>query len=94
SKELGTASVLLAGVFGLLMLKGSLASAMIKVLTTGFTLDREQAFDPNAMLAMVPALLGELLLPLGQLFALVAIVAFIGNILMGGMNFSTEAMTP
>ncbi|WP_270806343.1 flagellar biosynthesis protein FlhB [Aeromonas sp. QDB62] len=94
SKELGTASVLLSAVFGLLMLKGSLATAMIKVVTMGFTLDREQAFDPNAMIAMVPALLGELVLPLGLLFALVAIAAFIGNTLMGGMNFSTEAMMP
>jgi flagellar biosynthetic protein FlhB len=46
------------------------------------------------MIAMVPALLGELVLPLGLLFALVAIAAFIGNTLMGGMNFSTEAMMP
>lgn len=46
SKELGTASVLLATVFGLLMIKESLAGAMIKVLTMGFTLDRDQAFDP------------------------------------------------
>ena len=94
SKELGTASVLLSAVFGLLLIKGYLASAMLKVVTMGFTLNREQAFDPNAMVAMVPALLGELVFPLGLLFALVAIAAFIGNILMGGMNFSTEAMMP
>ncbi|HHQ4883534.1 TPA: flagellar biosynthesis protein FlhB [Aeromonas veronii] len=94
SKELGTASVLLSAVFGLLLIKGYLASAILKVVTMGFTLNREQAFDPNAMVAMVPALLGELVFPLGLLFALVAIAAFIGNILMGGMNFSTEAMMP
>ncbi len=41
------------------MLKGSLATAMIKVVTMGFTLDREQAFNPNAMIAMLPALLGN-----------------------------------
>ncbi|MGY3911079.1 flagellar biosynthesis protein FlhB [Aeromonas piscicola] len=94
SKELGTASVLLAAVFGLLMIKESLAGAMVKILTIGFTLDRDQAFDPNAMGAMVPALLRELLHPLGLLFMLVAIAAFIGNTLMGGMNFSSEAMLP
>ncbi|CAJ1870792.1 hypothetical protein LMCDFJHI_03896 [Aeromonas salmonicida] len=65
SKELGTASVLLAAVFGLLMVKESLASAMVKILTIGFTLDRDQAFDPNAMGAMLPALLRELVYPLG-----------------------------
>ncbi|MCX7131765.1 flagellar biosynthesis protein FlhB [Aeromonas sp.] len=94
SKELGTASVLLAAVFGLLMVKESLAGAMVKILTIGFTLDRDQAFDPNAMGAMVPALLRELLHPLGLLFMLVAIAAFVGNTLMGGMNFSSEAMLP
>ncbi|WP_421185357.1 flagellar biosynthesis protein FlhB [Aeromonas hydrophila] len=94
SKELGTASVLLAAVFGLLMVKESLAGAMVKVLTMGFTLDREQAFDPNAMMTMLPALLRELLHPLGLLFMLVAIAAFVGNTLMGGMNFSSEAMLP
>ena len=94
SKELGTASVLLAAVFGLLMVKESLAGAMVKILTMGFTLDRDQAFDPNAMGAMVPALLRELLHPLGLLFMLVAIAAFVGNTLMGGMNFSSEAMLP
>lgn len=94
SKELGTASVLLAAVFGLLMVKESLAGAMVKILTMGFTLDRDQVFDPNAMGAMVPALLRELLHPLGLLFMLVAIAAFVGNTLMGGMNFSSEAMLP
>ncbi|PTT47594.1 MULTISPECIES: flagellar biosynthesis protein FlhB [unclassified Aeromonas] len=94
SKELGTASVLLAAVFGLLMIKESLAGAMVKILTIGFTLDRDQAFDPNAMGVMLPALLRELMYPLGLLFMLVAIAAFVGNTLMGGMNFSSEAMLP
>jgi len=94
SKELGTASVLLSAVFGLLMIKESLAGAMVKILTIGFTLDRDQAFDPNAMGAMLPALLRELVYPLGLLFMLVAIAAFIGNTLLGGMNFSSEAMMP
>jgi flagellar biosynthetic protein FlhB len=58
SKELGTASVLLATVFGLLMIKESLAGAMIKVLTMGFTLTGS-GVRPNAMGAMVPALLGS-----------------------------------
>ncbi|MGL4355201.1 MAG: flagellar biosynthesis protein FlhB [Aeromonas popoffii] len=94
SKELGTASVLLAAVFGLLMIKESLASAMVKILTIGFTLDRDQAFAPNAMGVMLPTLLRELMYPLGLLFMLVAIAAFVGNTLMGGMNFSSEAMLP
>ena len=36
----------------------------------------------------------ELLQPLGLLFLLVIIAAFVGNTLLGGMNFSSEAMLP
>lgn len=41
-----------------------------------------------------PALLGTLIQPLGLLFLLVIIAAFVGNTLLGGMNFSSEAMLP
>ena len=37
---------------------------------------------------------GELIQPLGLLFMLVIIAAFVGNTLLGGMNFSSEAMLP
>ena len=75
------------------MIKESLAGAMIKVLTMGFTLDRDQAFDPNAMGPWCPPC-WELIQPLGLLFMLVIIAAFVGNTLLGGMNFSSEAMLP
>ena len=37
---------------------------------------------------------GELIQPLGLLFMLVIIAAFVGNTLLGRMNFSSEAMLP
>lgn len=94
SRELGTATVLLSACAGLYMVKGQLAAALVHIFTTSFTLQREQAFDPNAMIAQFATLVGSLLLPLGLLFFIVALASFIGNILMGGFNFSTEAMMP
>ncbi|ASI22839.1 TPA: flagellar biosynthesis protein FlhB [Aeromonas salmonicida] len=89
SKELGTASVLLAAVFGLLMVKESLASAMVKILTIGFTLDRDQAFDPNAMGAMLPALLRELVYPLGLLWMLIILCCALIPIVAIDVPFQT-----
>jgi flagellar biosynthetic protein FlhB len=37
--------------------------------------------------AMVPALLGELIQPLGLLFMLVIIAAFVGNTQLGDLKF-------
>ncbi|ENY70983.1 flagellar biosynthetic protein FlhB [Aeromonas diversa CDC 2478-85] len=51
-------------------------------------------FDPYAMPALLGEMIKELIEPLGILFFLVAVASFVGNILMGGYNFSTEAMQP
>ncbi|MDO2950844.1 flagellar biosynthesis protein FlhB [Aeromonas simiae] len=94
SRELGTAAVLLSACFALLMLKETLAGALIKVFKTGFSLQRDQVFDPYAMGDLLATLLRQMMAPLGLLFLLVALAAFAGNILMGGFNFSSEAMAP
>ena len=81
--ELGTASVLLATVFGLLMIKESLAShgqgAHHGLYLTGTGVRPQCHGDHGAR-----PLLGELLHPLGLLFMLVIIAAFVGNTLMAG----------
>ncbi|MEW7865072.1 flagellar biosynthesis protein FlhB [Aeromonas diversa] len=94
SRELGTASVLLAACFALMMVKGSLAASLVSIFQQGFSLQREQMFDPYAMPALLGEMIKELIEPLGILFFLVAVASFVGNILMGGYNFSTEAMQP
>ncbi|WP_368165957.1 flagellar biosynthesis protein FlhB, partial [Aeromonas sp. R9-1] len=94
SRELGTASVLLAACFALMMIKGSLASSLVSIFRQGFSLEREQIFDPHAMGTLLTELIKALIEPLGILFFLVMVASFVGNILMGGFNFSTEAMLP
>ncbi len=94
SKELGTAVVLLAGVIGLSTVAKSLGGALLAVFSRNFSFTREQVFDP---LSMIPALaddIGNLIMPLITLFAIVMLAALVGNLLLGGVNVSSEAMMP
>ncbi|OIN07703.1 flagellar biosynthesis protein FlhB [Oceanisphaera psychrotolerans] len=94
SKELGTAAVLLSAALGLMMVGDSLGLAMSRVFERNFRVERATLFDPEAMMpALRDSLLG-LLWPLLGLFAIVLVAALIGNSLLGGFNFSTQAMMP
>ncbi len=94
SKELGTAAVLLSAALGLMMVGDSLGLAMSRVFERNFRVERATLFDPEAMMpALRDSLLG-LLWPLLGLFAIVLVAALVGNSLLGGFNFSTQAMMP
>ncbi|GGB45256.1 flagellar biosynthesis protein FlhB [Oceanisphaera marina] len=94
SKELGTAAVLLSGALGLMMVGDGLGYAMSQVFTRNFSIDRAALFDPQTMLpALSDSLLG-LMWPLLGLFAIVLVAALVGNSLLGGVNFSSQAMMP
>lgn len=94
SKELGTAAVLLAAATGLYMLGPSIGTGLTRVFERIFTMDRAQIFDTNHMLNVWGVVATELAWPMLQLMLLIAVVAFIGNIALGGMNFSSKAMMP
>ena len=94
SKELGTAAVLLSGALGLIMVGDALGYAMSQVFVRNFSIDRAALFDPESMLpALRDSLLG-LMWPLLGLFAIVLVAALVGNSLLGGVNFSSQAMMP
>ena len=94
SKELGTAAVLLSAALGLMMVGDSLGLAMARLFERNFQVDRAALFDPEAMMpALRDSLLG-LLWPLLGFFAIVLVAALVGNSLLGGVNFSSQAMMP
>lgn len=94
SKELGTAAVLLSAALGLMMVGDSLGLAMARLFERNFQVDRAALFDPEAMMpALRDSLLG-LLWPLLGFFAIVLVAALVGNSLLGGVNFSSQAMLP
>ncbi len=94
SKELGTAAVLLAAAFGFLITGPSLALALDSVMTRLFTMTREQVFDTNHMLNIWQIVFAELATPMLVLIGILAVVSFLGNILLGGITFSSYAIMP
>ncbi|MDN5498431.1 MAG: flagellar biosynthesis protein FlhB [Shewanella sp.] len=94
SKELGTATVLLSAATGLYMLGPGIAKALSNVFERVFTMDRAAIFDTNQMFNVWGVVGGEIGWPLLKIMLLIVVVAFIGNVSLGGMNFSTQAMMP
>lgn len=91
SKEMGTAFVLVSGAIGMIIFGGDLGTAMGNIMTNQFTLDRQQIFDTTKMLRVFEGVFDELLWPMVWLFSLILVATFIGNIWLGGMNFSWQA---
>ncbi|WP_026972662.1 flagellar biosynthesis protein FlhB [Aliagarivorans marinus] len=94
SKELGTAAVLIFATLSLMMFGENLARGMLNVFKLQFRLEREQIFDPELMMASLGDILQILIGPMAVILGIIAVAAFIGNILLGGMAFSWQAAAP
>lgn len=57
------------------------------------SIDRSVIFDPNAMVGLFYAAIKWVLLSLAPFFAILTIAALAGPIIVGGLNFSTEAIS-
>lgn len=94
SKELGTTGVLVASAVALLLLGDSLGVALMEVMQSQFSLDRDAVFDTSKPFTVFGASIENLIVPLASIFAIVLLAAFVANSLLGGINFSWEAMAP
>lgn len=94
SKELGTSAVLLSAAVGFAMVGPSLAKSLATIMSTVFTMEREHIFDTNRMFSVWEMVGRELAFPMASLIFVIALVAFIGNIVLGGITFSTKAFMP
>ncbi|NMH65569.1 flagellar biosynthesis protein FlhB [Shewanella salipaludis] len=94
SKELGTAAVLLAAAVGFSMTGPALAQSLSRIMTQVLTMERAQIFDTNSMYRVWGVVGSELTLPMLSFIGMLAVVAFLGNIVLGGLSFSTKAFMP
>ena len=94
SREMGTAAVLITSAVGFLIVGDELAIGLMQVMHSLFSLNRDQAFDTTKMTEAWAIALEPIVWPLSILFILVLIASFIGNILLGGFNFSMQAAQP
>ncbi|HIV14456.1 MAG TPA: flagellar biosynthesis protein FlhB [Candidatus Avisuccinivibrio pullicola] len=94
SREAGTFFVLISGVLGLWLTSTYLGQGMVQVMRQSFSLSRDEVFTVDEMARLFVNNLVEIAPPLMAVCVLVLICALIGALFLGGMNVSTEAMTP
>jgi flagellar biosynthetic protein FlhB len=94
SKELNTTFVLVGGVFGLIFFGGNLAEALKNVMRFNFNLDRSAAFDDQLMVAHLAATAFSAMQALMPFMIVLAVAAFVGNVLLGGWMLSLKPMEP
>ncbi len=94
SKDLGTMFVLVGSAVALMLMGNSLVKSLALVMKNQFSLSRQEVMDINALFAVVSTNVSLIFPPLGWIFAIVMLAAFIGNTLLGGISFSWEAMMP
>ncbi|EGV30508.1 flagellar biosynthetic protein FlhB [Thiorhodococcus drewsii AZ1] len=94
SRELNTVVVLLAGATSLLLFGGYFGTRIANLMTDALDLERGLIFDPALMITHLAALIERALLILAPLFMILVVVALLGPLLIGGINFSSQAITP
>ena len=94
SKELGTMFVLVGSAVSLMLTGGLLVDALKGIMKRLFSLNRQEAMDIHALSQVISDAVIALIAPLAWIFFIIMLAAFIGNTLLGGMNFSWEAAAP
>ena len=94
SREAGTFFVLLSGVASIWLVSPFLGEGLTTLMKHSFTLTKSQAFDTYEMGRVFFQDIVLVAIPLLAICFSMLVAAFIGNIMIGGMNFSTEAMMP
>ncbi|WP_299005627.1 flagellar biosynthesis protein FlhB [uncultured Shewanella sp.] len=90
SQELGTSAVLISAGLGLMMTGQELALALKHIMSSLMSLTRAQIFDDHTSLLIWRDIGRELALPLLGFIAFLALIAFVGNIALGGLSFSVK----
>lgn len=94
SKELTTLLMTLSAAVYLYFFGAEMMAAFMNVLTQGLSFDRDIAFDEKKLFNLISALMVESMWMLLPFFSLMAFIAIVSPMLLGGWNFSTQALAP
>ncbi|WP_206484717.1 flagellar biosynthesis protein FlhB [Thalassotalea sp. G2M2-11] len=94
SKDLGTMFVLIGSAVALMIVGDSLVENLRLIMRNQFSLSRQEVMDIHALYAVVSTNASLVFVPMGWIFAIIMVAAFIGNTMLGGISFSWEAMAP
>ena len=94
SKELGTMFVLIFSAISLLLYGPEIGKGLYNIMGRMLSLNRSETYDTTKMFAVWSEVASALLFPMAMFVLIIVIAAFIGNTLLGGLNFSWEAAAP
>lgn len=94
SKDLGTMFVLVGSALALMLVGNSLVEALSNIMKGQFSLSRLETMDIHALYNVLKGNAAAIFTPLMWIFAIILFAAFIGNTMLGGMNWSWDAMAP
>ena len=94
SKEAATFMVLFTVVLALWAMSGFLGKSMSEIMSHCFILTRDQIFSEDETGRLLLESLIDVGLPLIIIIFLLFISGFVGNLFLGGYNFSQEALQP
>ncbi|ABO23248.1 flagellar biosynthesis protein FlhB [Shewanella loihica] len=94
SKELGTSAVLMSAAVGFAVIGPSLGQSLMSVMTKLFTMSRQEIYDTNSLFNIWMMVFKELAIPMASFVLFLAFIAFLGNVVLGGITFSAKAFMP
>ncbi|WFE68989.1 flagellar biosynthesis protein FlhB [Thiomicrospira sp. R3] len=94
SKELTTFLMVISAALFLYFFGSQMIASFETIMVGGLSLDRDHAYDAKKMLDNMLALVVTSIMMLLPFLLLMLFVAIVGSSLLGGFNFSTEALAP
>ncbi len=92
SKELTTFFGLLMAIIGIMIFAADLIEVITSIMKTNFSVERAVLFDNNQLMLHFKPELANMLKALIPLFLLLVITVILSSALLGGFNFSSQAM--
>jgi flagellar biosynthetic protein FlhB len=93
SRELTTVTVLIASAIALFFIGENIIRSVAQVMNKSFSFTRKELFDPMAMAQHLIYTIKTVAFDLGLFLAVTVIAALAAPALIGGWNFSTQAMS-
>ncbi len=94
SVELSAAAVTIGALAWLMFTGTGVLSRLADSFASGFVFDRQMLESPHLLPALFLSRVGEGLLPFLPVLLLTVVLAIAATFAMGGLNFSTKALTP
>ncbi len=94
SKELTTLFMLIISIVGIMIFSGDMLEVITAIMKNNFSVERSVLFDSTQLFKHFKGELSAMVFALLPLFFLMLFTAIFSSALLGGFNFSAEAITP